>query len=565
MGRFNLLSEPWIRVITDDKGQVQEVSMLELFQNAQNYLRLAGETEAQNFAMLRLLLAVLHTVFSRLDVNGRPYGYVELDERYRPIGEVDPDDAEDYYADLENTWHELWKAGSFPEIVGDYLQKWTDHFFLFDEEFPFSQVTSDDLLKFNLVRFNPSNFSGKNLNRTISESGNKLALFSPKYSRDNNKELLSEAEMARWLVAFQGYIGLADKASFDTGEKYKSSKGWLFDIGGIYIEGHNLFETLMLNFILTHEENLGLDYIPTQEPSWEHVGAAFVQRRFASDIVDNLAELYTVWGRAVYIDPKTDSSKPFNMGIIKLPELNHLEADIEPMTLWRWNEQGPNKGKYTPKKHMANEALWQAFNVIAITGDKYHKPGVIKWLNDIEDALGSPIVTLRSISLQDDGNATSWVPTDDVSDYLQLKNQLLFDEDAERWTTRIDAEVQLIKKLIGWNLKTFANDLNNIRNSKNTGFVDSVVQKAYFEVDQPFRDWLISIDPSDSQEEKIREWRKKLFKIIKRQADELVSNAGKRDYLGRVIKKNENDPGREMNVATAYSAFIYQLKKGVTG
>lgn len=564
MKRFNLLNEAWIKVVCNDKGKVEEVSILEIFTNAPNYLRLAGETEAQNFAILRsCFLSVLHTVFSRLDAGGKPYDCVTLDENFKPIQQIDFDEADDYYEGLQQTWSELWARGSFPEIVCQYLLKWSEHFYLFAEDFPFFQVSADDLLAFELIKFKADNFSGKNLNRVISESGNKIAMFSPKYAKNNNKEILSPAEIARWLVAFQGYIGLADKASINTGEKYKSSKGWLFDLGGLYLEGDNLFETLMLNFILPQEENLDLSYIPQQRPCWEYSGADFVKRRLASDLVDNLAELYTVWGRAIYINPEIDTSKPFSMGIIKLPELNHQETRLEPMTIWRWNEQGPNKGTFTPRKHVAKEALWQAFNIIAIQGENQRRPGVMQWLEQIEDYLDTSIIKFKSVSLQDDGNATSWVPTDDISDDLQLKNHILFDSGTERWTIRIDAEVQLIKKLISWHLKAFASDLNNIRNSKNTGFVADVERRAYFEVDQPFRQWLISIEPADSPEVKIREWRQYLFKLLKEQADGLVANAGKRDYLGRVIKKNENDQGRELNIAIAYSNFLNKLKRGV--
>ena len=52
----------------------------------------------------------------------------------------------------------------------------------------------------------------KNINRLISESGNKVALFAPRTT--NNKEILTEAECARWLLTFQGYTGLSDKVIF---------------------------------------------------------------------------------------------------------------------------------------------------------------------------------------------------------------------------------------------------------------------------------------------------------------------------------------------------------------
>ena len=60
---FNLLTEPWIRVRLRD-NTVREVSLPEALVSAQAYVDLAGEMPTQNAAGLRLLLAVLFTVFS---------------------------------------------------------------------------------------------------------------------------------------------------------------------------------------------------------------------------------------------------------------------------------------------------------------------------------------------------------------------------------------------------------------------------------------------------------------------------------------------------------------------
>ena len=72
MGSFNLLDEPWISVMSMD-GQQLDVSLKEVFSHAQEYQCLAGEMETQNFAVLRFLLSVVQTVFSRFDSEGRPY------------------------------------------------------------------------------------------------------------------------------------------------------------------------------------------------------------------------------------------------------------------------------------------------------------------------------------------------------------------------------------------------------------------------------------------------------------------------------------------------------------
>ena len=67
MGKYNLLDESWIPVLRNDTGVVENVSLLTFFEHTQEYRALAGEMETQNFAVLRVLLAVLITVFTRVD------------------------------------------------------------------------------------------------------------------------------------------------------------------------------------------------------------------------------------------------------------------------------------------------------------------------------------------------------------------------------------------------------------------------------------------------------------------------------------------------------------------
>ena len=68
---FNLLEEPWIRVRSPDCA-VREVSLTDALLHAHEATDLAGELPAQDAAVLRLLLAVLHTVFARVDEQGIP-------------------------------------------------------------------------------------------------------------------------------------------------------------------------------------------------------------------------------------------------------------------------------------------------------------------------------------------------------------------------------------------------------------------------------------------------------------------------------------------------------------
>ena len=401
MSRFNLVREKWISVITENSGTTKEVSLLDIFENAEDYISIAGDSKAQDFAVLRILLSILHTVFSRYDFEGEAYEFIELDDNMIPISSIDLDNEVDYEDSLYETWQKLWGNGKFPVIVREYLEKWEEHFYLLDDKYPFLQVIEGDLTPDKISKSKASSFSGRNLNRLISESGNKIALFSPKYSDGINKDLLTFSEIARWTIALHGYIGLSDKVMFGK-EKYKSSKGWLFDLGGIYIEGNNLFETLMLNLILVQEDYNYKNSI--QMPAWEMNSEEVIKRHFNINNPDNISELYTRWSRAIYIDPEIDIGKPFNMSIVKLPDLDHCDYFLEPMTIWKYNRDGENKGKSTPRKHRLNQSLWRSFGLLTLSSkdnedEKYRRPGVINWLNKQRKFIGN--TNIKDIAADD--------------------------------------------------------------------------------------------------------------------------------------------------------------------
>lgn len=60
---FNLLDESWVRVITPE-CEIREVSLTDAIVHSHEYSGLCGELPTQDVAVMRLLLAVLHTVFS---------------------------------------------------------------------------------------------------------------------------------------------------------------------------------------------------------------------------------------------------------------------------------------------------------------------------------------------------------------------------------------------------------------------------------------------------------------------------------------------------------------------
>ena len=258
MPRYNLLDEKWIQVASKDA--VEKISIKELFAGAAKYKELAGDMKTQDFAVMRVMLAILHTVFSRFDSNGDSHGFFEVDkEKFLQTGELKESDLEDYEDALYQTWVDIWNAKEFPKVVEEYLEKWRERFFLYDDKYPFFQVTKEVIEK---DAAGGGEFYGKNINRLVSESNNKQAYFSPK--DESYKEYIVDDELARWLITLQGYIGTSDKKKVGSAKTY--SKGWLYDLGGVYLQGNNLFETLMLNFVIAHNENNNL--LKTQKPCW---------------------------------------------------------------------------------------------------------------------------------------------------------------------------------------------------------------------------------------------------------------------------------------------------------
>lgn len=205
MSDYNLIDEPWISVVVDYKGTTKLVGLKEFFEHAHEYIALAGDMPTQDFAVMRFLLAILHTVFSRYDAHGEPYEMIELNDRMQQIEKVDLEDEEDYEDALMETWKDLWNAKKFPEIVVKYLDAWHDRFYLFDDKYPFYQVTEDIFKEATIYNNQKSvvedvgKISFKTINRLISESNEKVSIFSMKNS-DKNK--LTTAQLTRWIIHY---------------------------------------------------------------------------------------------------------------------------------------------------------------------------------------------------------------------------------------------------------------------------------------------------------------------------------------------------------------------------
>lgn len=562
LGRYNLLDEPWIMVMTED-GENKKVSLKDVFRHAHEYQSLAGDMVTQDFAVMRVLLAVLHTVFSRVNAEGETYKYLILDNRYLPQNEIEEDDADDYAEDLFETWETLWQKGRFPEIVETYLEAWRDRFYLFDETYPFYQVTKESIAPDKINTAEAGTIFGKNINRRISESANpqKIALFSPKDSFGKNKEVLNEDEVVRWLITYQSYSGLTDKSIFKKGD-YKVSEGspgWLFDIGGIYINGNNLFQTLWLNCMLFHTEE---SYrIERQCPCWEYTGEYVISKYLNKKSIINLAELYTDWSRAVYISPSIDITKGFSLQSVILPKIEYKNRFLEPLTMWISSKD--EKGVFKPKEHDINKSFWRSFGLLIPIKkeEKYREPGIVRWIKGLREYVKYSCIQFSAVGMKKGGKKPLWMPIDEICDELQISYDVIADE---YWIPRINDAVEETKEVIESIYGKFLRDVKDIRRlEKEIRFVEKEKEKLYFMVDAPFRKWLSQLKVDDSKEEAIKKWRKRLKVIVETAAEKILKNAGYRDYIGIDLGKNSKTSGAKgiKNIATAYEDFRIRLYK----
>ena len=566
MSRYNLLDEKWIPVIRKDTGQVEEVSMMSLFQHAETYQTLAGDMETQNFAMLRIFLAVLVTIFTRVDAEGKAYEWLELSggDRLAVDEPVDPEDADDYMDALEDTWNAVWQKHAFPKVVSRYLQAWHDRFYLLDETHPFMQVPKEIFIKYLQLptgKETPAargeNFKGKQMNRLISESNHKEALFAPMTEKEKSR--MTEAELTRWLIMMHGYVGISDKCKFPATSNVVNSIGWLFDLGGIYVTGQDLFETLWLNTMLSHTE--GERYtLATQTPCWESEPEDWLEKTIHGTPQTNLASLYTAWSRAIFIPTTWTTEQEVSLGAAKITEIAHDNAFLEPMTLWRYHKDGKYKGQIRPRVHRPEEAFWRSFGLITMQGEAEKRPGIIDHYHAIEPAIHHRLVALHAVSMKPDNNQQSKLPVDELADVLYLNEVLLTDTDDGGWSIRIRDTVEDTKDVIQNVYRKFVQDVAEIRDIERSSFVENHQAALYHAVDAPFRDWLYAININESKDAQIAQWKDTLRQLVLEAADQIMLGAAPRDFIWHENNKNKNS---KKNIITAYNWFKRHLNQKI--
>ncbi|MFD9262446.1 type I-E CRISPR-associated protein Cse1/CasA, partial [Streptomyces sp. NPDC059538] len=352
---FDLVSRPWLPVQLSD-GTTTDLSLKEVFARAREVRRLVGDVPSQEFALLRLLLAILH-------------------------------DAEEGPEDLD-AWQELHQSQAPFAGIPAYLDRHRDRFDLLHPTRPFFQVAGLRTQKDEVT----------SLNRIVADVPNGEAFFT---MRQPGVERLSFAEAARWVVHAHAFdtSGIKSGAVGDPrvkgGKGYPQGVGWAGNLGGVFVEGDNLQQTLLLNLVAADANALTVDR--NDRPAWRREQCEpYVQQGLESRPTGP-RDLYTWQSRRIrlhhdghhvhgvvlsYGDPLSASDK----------------HKYEPMSGWRRSKPQEKKlGRtpvYLPREHDPTRAAWRGLASLLMSeaqegpGQRtepadYLRAGVLKWVAEL--------------------------------------------------------------------------------------------------------------------------------------------------------------------------------------
>ena len=521
---FNLLEQPWIRVIKSD-CTVEEVSLTDALLRAHEYQALRGELPTQDVAVLRLLLAVLHTVFSRVDENGNEAPFETA-------------------ADARKRWKALWDLGHFPETpIRMYLQKYRERFWLFHPERPFYQVNEAQ---------NGTAYYAPKLNGELSESSNKVRLFPSRSQQTKNG--ITYAEAARWLL----HVNAFDDTSAKPKQKGLPSPGvgWMGKLGLIYASGVNLYETLMLNLTFLQD---GQQLYKENHPCWE-LEQPHIAERVEIPIPDNQAELLTLQSRRLLLNRTENTVTGFCLlGGDFCPREN---AFIEQMTAWRkLSGKGAKADGYQPRRHDASQQMWREFSALFVPQEGSHRPGVVLWTEMLKKKrlIDKKRMISYCIASVQYGDKDFFV-TDIFQDSLTFHADLLSDLGIA-WQMRISAEIERCEQLaeqIGY----LFSDL--VKAAGGSGNIQSAKEQLYYRLDKPFRDWLEQLDPQSMDiDEQMKVWQTQAKRIGTTLAQEMVDQAGTSAFIGREVTEKVKGKEHTMFYSSpkAYNQFLYNVRK----
>lgn len=539
--QFNLLDDPWI-IVHDSTGNAQMVGIRALFDGSHSASAIVGDSPTQDYAVLRVLLAI----FWRAQHDA-------LASQLRSRKALDEFKWSRWFMRKKR---QLAQHGVDEDVL-DYLDRHADRFWLFHQRAPFMQVADLETAK----------KTRSPISRIVPEAQHDY--FTMRIGA--GRQSLTFAEAARWLIHTQAYdyagikSGALDDPRVKDGKGYGSLIGWTGMTGGTLITRDTLLETLLFNstpetIYAGNDEDL---------PVWEREPDTAAER--ATSIPRGPADLATWQSRRIRLFPE--------QGVVTAvlvsngDQISEAGKNIrfDPMTPYRFS---PNKSKgndvvYYARPYDLHRTMWRSLDPLIATvedpgfTDKNRAPIRPATLGNIglltrKRALVREVLNLRIVSMEYGPNASS------VGTIISANVRLpvvFFEDDAQSQKARSvarDAAAVTMKAAtsLGW----FAGQLD-VAAGGDYVFGSDAVDALLARLEPQFIQWVASLNQDDLDEQE-EPWQRTVLSAVKSSADELVSGAGPKALVGRVVPpRNEGDNPTVISAGGLRDALASKLRK----
>ncbi|AZQ99864.1 type I-E CRISPR-associated protein Cse1/CasA [Trueperella pyogenes] len=544
---FSLLDEPWIKAV-DAEGNQVVIGIRDVFDGSNEISFIQGDSPAQNYAVTRLLLAIFWRA-------------------HHPDTEVDPGEAFDHAEWFEDLRDQLQDSGKDDAVLG-YLKNYADHFDLVGAKHPFMQVAD----------LHVSSGEIKHVSTIVPESQDPYFSMRAGIERDS----LSLAEAARWLVYVQAYdySGIKSGAVGDSrvkgGKGYPIGTGWSGMTGGTLVVGENLLDTLILN--TPKEALLSVE----DRPVWERNPYGPDKRSTVgeSPFPQGAADLATWQSRRVRLHVEDDRV----CGVVVsngdgIPDAG-ANAFGDPMTPYRYSTNKSKKGKdvYYPRPYDVDRTMWKAFDALVVAetdggfSGKDKAPKRPKILDNLallaqEVEVVPPVLNLELVSIEYGPQASSVATT--YASQMSLPVIVLMEGSEDLRIQVREAAAVTTKAAVA--LGQFVGNLG-LAAGGDYEFGSAATDRALAELEPQFNTWLRRLadltaeqasTPNESLGERMANWQKTVRDVIDVQAKIALRGAGPRAFVGRVLDQSEESKGRVVSAYDYYQRLQRTLDKNL--
>lgn len=349
---FNLIDQPWIPVTMPD-FQIQEVSLIQVFQTWENLRDIQADNPPTTLAIYRFLLAILHRAY-----NG-------------------PRNADH--------WEEIFQDNGKGVIA--YLQEQLNRFDLLHPEQPFMQDTALPLDKAVPIYAIHTMSTSEVFSHEHEWSGYSISL----------------PQSARLLVRLQG-VDITSLRAFYVGQSSGNRSAVntpTINAANVLVRGNTLKQTLLFN-LMRYDSASEMPSVVTGEdlPAWENING-YAGKPQKTVPVGYVSYLTFPWRRLrLFPDGNQVSKLAITMG-------NSLPDTVSPQ---QW-ECGVAYREDKPVRLSLSKQLWRDADTFLLTAEKQHRPRIVDWLAELrrEDLINS-VVTLQISGLNaDKAKPLGWI------------------------------------------------------------------------------------------------------------------------------------------------------------